>query len=1105
MKKMRSCIFLLAALVFLFAIASARSIRQYHQQEAVERLRGNGNGYGHGNGNDDDDDEHGSGSGEERCRYDSDCTEDGNPCTVASCCPSKRCKQQRISEHCDESAWFVQPILECVEVLSSTELFARFGYRNNFWTDVQIDDDQNNYFSPQPRIRNQVMTFSPGRRHDAFQVRFPRDTTLVWTLRSPDGSVRTATASEDSLLCNVPEECQEDEHCFDEQRLCEVAQCVSGVCQFAAKDCSDHDACTVNERCDEQTGACIYDWFSCDDQNRCTRDTCEDVHYEAVCLHEQLEQCSNEDEEDCPHEVEIIVNDCSLLEVEVYDGGVYELCQTSSYLGNRSAVVLDFSAYEECALNERGTCSNRHAVHEHPSTTCVQAALADPQDPQCSLSSNHAFWMPGLSARMVFAQSPRATFEHDDQTGVGHLQGLLYSVADPTIRLRVNMWMSGLSQQPPAPNSPKRELPSACYDQVNLQDWYYYTELAGTLQAEVGSAYAGMHITVQGYGPAVQVGLGASNKNLKLGLSGWFTWVVSNPPTDSQLPTPVQSNQHGDVNIELEPDCEEDLDYCELFGDGAAQAEANQWIETLGTVSVDGAQNITYCRNFTLEQLLSCRQFDQPSTRLFSYERDSSTDVITYTGFLHSTTVLDEHCSYHGNSVCGEEVVFDTHYELSITLDAQGTRSISFLASDIEFQARWLRNVWTHSGDIRVVIETRIRHQDATALQPYTTILVQGQLLSDHETGYPLHMVQSEVPCRQEGDYCYQEWELESEDARQNQIDDFSGVKPLQFIVQVNGEQRVPVRVRINLHAKHVGSQVHLDSQIDAALQLYTDRYLHYPYECEYGRSFVDCDTVYAVLTLLYHEHLQVRIRDVYLCFPEAGSTHELLPYDAQHPQTTGCSTPGAVRLLVYSEDPSEVVDRPEVHKFLLIADPPTGIYRQGFQLEAHAFTAHKQLLQVHWYAEEEDGQGGLIEGIADYSIEGRRPGYGSDDDDDLFHYYGQHHANMAVDCEHSWEVYSWNAGRCVAAAHPYNVGFYLVVLFTLFIFAIVVFVMRDACCCCVVPVSMRRPRRRRRVPHHHHHKTTTNVVTTHNINNNTTAVNVQHRRGNSSPLVMSA
>ena len=124
----------------------------------------------------------------------------------------------------------VRPILECVEEIYLIPLDddlmikaqvsleplvyyrAHFGYKNDNDENVIIPIGNDNKFTgggSSDQDRGQPTEFEPGRTdyypNSEFYVDFD-GTNLVWTLKGPDGSTRTSTASSNSKRCEVPEE-----------------------------------------------------------------------------------------------------------------------------------------------------------------------------------------------------------------------------------------------------------------------------------------------------------------------------------------------------------------------------------------------------------------------------------------------------------------------------------------------------------------------------------------------------------------------------------------------------------------------------------------------------------------------------------------------------------------------------------------------------------------------------------------------------------------------------------------------------------------------------------------------------------------------------------
>jgi hypothetical protein len=94
----------------------------------------------------------------------------------------------------------VSPILECVDEHADATFTAHFGYANGSDRTVTIPTGPDNGFTPPPLDRGQPSSFFPGRQVHVFAVSFDGNN-LVWTIRSPNGSVWNAAASRESQRC----------------------------------------------------------------------------------------------------------------------------------------------------------------------------------------------------------------------------------------------------------------------------------------------------------------------------------------------------------------------------------------------------------------------------------------------------------------------------------------------------------------------------------------------------------------------------------------------------------------------------------------------------------------------------------------------------------------------------------------------------------------------------------------------------------------------------------------------------------------------------------------------------------------------------------------
>ena len=131
--------------------------------------------------------------------------------------------------------------------------------------------------------------------------------------------------------------------------------------------------------------------------------------------------------------------------------------------------------------------------------------------------------------------------ERDD--GTARWTGIIANPDDD--RFTFDVVFSGRTANTP-PGSPK----TSGYG-VDDSEWYYYTNLNGTMWGVPGGRYNNAEISLTISGGAFQIGVGAStHEELTFGSAAWFTWtVVSQPDTGITL-----GNGNGDFAMELS-DC----------------------------------------------------------------------------------------------------------------------------------------------------------------------------------------------------------------------------------------------------------------------------------------------------------------------------------------------------------------------------------------------------------------------------------------------------------------------------------------------------------------------------------------------------------------------
>jgi len=712
---------------------------------------------------------------------------------------------------------------------------------------------------------------------------------------------------------------------------------------------------------------------ACWDDNTCTIDAC---HYvfphtnhtmmSEMCYNYQIPGCS-EDPYDvfCPtHQVNLTVVDRSIFELTpYYDGSLLEFCHTSTYQSNSSAMVLGFDEYQSCALNLRGTCDNRPTIHDSIPSYCAYDATFNATSP--CLDNTHAVRavdIPGIVNQLNFANTVVhvPTVLYDALHGTAHIQGELHDLSGDLV-LHLDIVLSGAST---APQYPYKPMPLACYLDNDPADWIYFPHSNGRIYAKPGTPYEGLYIEITGTDTFTQLGFGASGRSVNKGLYGAYTWSVVHQPLNSQLA--VSTTPLGPVHLwlDLDMNCFTPLDYCTLFQEPQAPP-ANNWTVTLNP----STSALQYCRNFTLGDLLGCRAYGDVHTQLLSYSNVDMTNI--YTGRFFATMVTPDNChnhvtAYYGS--CGDRTISSSAFDFSLTLGIGGVLSANYVAADLGFDAVWIENIWLQTGDLKMVIETRVRHVERDPqTMPTTTMLVNPLVLIEEETGFPMFFSPTEAVCNnlRDPEFCYQQWCLVTEGAMTHQITDFSGFKPITFEVEVKGQVVSNVRVNIDLTAYHTGDHQHVDGQIDASLTLYRDSHFTEVYNGLTGSWLLDCEWLYGELELGHYFHGFVpQIHSAYICWSPTG---DMVPYDPENPSTTGCnSRMDAVHYLVYSTDPYTPVNDPPNHDFQLIPMPPHP-YQVRFAWMVHALTPFKQVLQIRWKAY---GDGGaLIEQVTEFDL----------------------------------------------------------------------------------------------------------------------------------------
>ncbi|MEM6794486.1 MAG: hypothetical protein AAF725_10930, partial [Acidobacteriota bacterium] len=181
---------------------------------------------------------------------------------------------------------------------------------------------------------------------------------------------------------------------------------------------------------------------------------------------------------------------------------------------------------------------------------CVSEALGD----QYSSSGNHAVAIPGIAKDLLFFPGEGGDFR-EFADGTARFVGRVHHKDDEEKILNFEVLLTGRTDVAP-PGSPKKQLPGSAYAPAGPADpatWYYYSDFAVTFTGE--GLWADAVIEATPTGPAWQIGIGASNKNVDFGASAWFSYrVVEQPSTGETL----RASGSGDFNVNLGLDCPSD-------------------------------------------------------------------------------------------------------------------------------------------------------------------------------------------------------------------------------------------------------------------------------------------------------------------------------------------------------------------------------------------------------------------------------------------------------------------------------------------------------------------------------------------------------------------
>lgn len=787
--------------------------------------------------------------------------------------------------------------------------------------------------------------------------------------------------------------CTVDNDCLPlHTTLCQNFTCSSGTClqtDYFCPPTAPAPCMDVPGVCSLLDGICYYPNIDCSDNDACTNDYCITDPLNpmgSICINEPIPGCTY----NATHTVTFDVDDVNSLDMyAIPDTDLIQLCHISTYHGPDSVQLLSFTPYDPCSLNERGSCDNHPLQEESMEAYFIaeaQTATSYPCTPTTAPPFFYALAIPGvLGDFFVWDFGPLPpSMTKNDVVGTVHIHGYVHSVADPTLILMVDLKFSHPLDY--ASQSPFLGMFPQCYiDVVDPQNWLYFQVWSGTLTATADSAYFGLVIELSSSNIYPQLGLGANGINSNYGLFAKFSWTIIAQPLDTLL----HLNTFNTL-VQLEVDASlmlvQEDPYCDLFGEPQIEP-VNGWQATL----IDAGQLLQYCANFTLEDLLGCRNATDPYSSMFAYSNQAN-DTVEYIGQLYSTTLIPTTCDL----ICaGEQIIGSAVYNLSLSIMTHGRSEMRFVTSYTNFQVYWVNNVWmcgVNQGNLKVNLRTRIQNTG-----PNTGLyLCNPRMDTAQETGYPISFTDPFSPaCEQIGDYCYQDWVLRTYGAAL--ILDFSGYKPLIWDVCQSAIVTKTVTVAMNLWAIHVGDQSHTNAgDITATFNLYEDRLFTSLYS---GATLTDGQELYGLICLDNYQHLDMHVRRVYVCYSLEA---DILPYDPLNPGVTGCNTPGinVQEKMIYSSDYADapLLTDPRSYRYGVLYSPPTSADCEGFVFHPKLNTPYSQSIQVVWCAQENGGAGGMIELLTEHHFYSRHVDENEDSSDILFtvecpsgSYYDEH------------------------------------------------------------------------------------------------------------------
>ena len=414
-------------------------------------------------------------------------------------------------------------------------------------------------------------------------------------------------------------------------------------------------------------------------------------------------------------------------------------------------------------------------------------------------------------------------------------------------------------------------------------------------------------------------------------------------------------------------------DYCKLFDQERMLSKSNvmRWKNTTSTAySQDDYHQLVTCANFTVSDLLySCKDSDLEQGGLVSV----AVPWKRYTGTVYGTLVKKPKiCTTGAGSGaggwslqhCNEHVLYSAQYPFEISVDTDGDAVAIVLSDDLTYSAYWEETQWTSEGDLVIEFSTLIQFFHESHYTYLWSPQVDSSLYSQGgaNSSVPFHVDQSYAPdnCTASEVYnhqCKQYWRVRTYGA--GGVQTFNSTVAVRFLVYVDGlpVQEIWVKIKVDIqHGDSPGAVVKAHLRYDAWLGLYRDPDFQHQVSA-YDSIFVHKDFIYGRVVLhkphddIYETPATLYVDRIEICTSTDARGKDLVDYDPEHPETTGCNTQGVevVRYTLYQRD---LDYKNELFAFELLQTGAGNetLNEAHFRFLAKAVCAGKQLVHVHWH-----------------------------------------------------------------------------------------------------------------------------------------------------------